>query len=50
VGCEVKPDEIFKATEHINSIIKLVFISACYSESIGKIFKAKGVPIVIAVN
>jgi len=50
VGCEVQPDEIFKATEHLNPMIKLVFISACHSESVGKIFKAKGIPIVIAVN
>ena len=30
--------------------LKLVFVSACHSESIGRIFEKKGVPIVIAVN
>lgn len=32
------------------SHILLVFVSACYSEPIGKIFKQAGVPIVVAVN
>jgi len=36
--------------EHINEQVKLVFVSACHSEMIGKVFKKKGVPIVIAVN
>jgi hypothetical protein len=30
--------------------ILLVFVSACYSEPIGRIFKEAGIPIVIAVN
>jgi hypothetical protein len=29
---------------------KIVFISACYSYSIGVLFKRLGVPIVIAIN
>lgn len=28
----------------------MVFLSACHSESVGKIFKEKGIPIVIAVD
>ncbi len=28
----------------------MIFVSACHSESVGKIFKAHGIPIVIAVN
>ncbi len=30
--------------------VKLVFVSACYSEPIGLLFKKANVPIVIAVN
>jgi hypothetical protein len=30
--------------------VKLVFVSACYSEPIGQLFKKANVPIVIAVN
>ena len=33
-----------------NSNIKIAFISACFSEKIGKIFFDSGVPVVIAVN
>ena len=50
MGCEVKPLELFDAMTHLNPSIKMVFLSACHSESVGKIFKSKGIPIVIAVN
>jgi len=33
-----------------NYPVKLVFVSACYSEPIGQLFKKANVPIVIAVN
>ncbi len=48
-GCEVKL-EIFDALKNIHPGIKMVFLSACHSESVGKMFKAKGIPIVIAVD
>jgi hypothetical protein len=29
--------------------IKMVFVNACYSENIAKVFKEAGIPIVVAV-
>jgi hypothetical protein len=43
-------DEIFKTLNFKNSELKMVFLSACHSESVGKMFKEMSIPIVIAVN
>lgn len=33
-----------------NKSLVIVFVSACHSEGIGKLFKKAGVPMVIAIN
>lgn len=41
-------EELLKNTDAQK--VRIVFISACHSEKIGKMFKRYGVPVVIAIN